>query len=129
MSITVANVRKTRDGVYVGRQASRAQGGGVPGGLNESPLANPFKIGEHGNRAEVIAKYEVWLRDRLACEGHRIPGLVYTQQRAELVRLVDLYEERGVLTLLCWCAPLPCHADVIAEEIRRRAGRPKGTKV
>ncbi len=113
--IVVANVRTTRDGVYVGRRVRSA-------GLHESPLANPFKIGASadGTRAEVIAKYEHWLAARLV----QVPGRRdYTQQLGEVVRLAEFYIDRGALTLLCWCAPEACHADVLAKIITERARR------
>ena len=57
---------------------------------------NPFKIGQDGTRDEVIAKY----REMLAVD----PGLVQDARR----------ELRGK-NLVCWCAPLPCHADILLE--------------
>lgn len=59
-----------------------------------SKWGNPFRVGEDGTREEVIAKYEEWLHDE--------PDL-----------LADLSELRGK-ALACWCAPLPCHGDVLA---------------
>jgi hypothetical protein len=35
----------------------------------------------------------------------------------ELERLARLARERGQLTLVCWCAPEPCHVEVIREII------------
>ena len=55
---------------------------------------NPFIIGRDGTRADVIVKYEQWLR-----------------QQPEL--MAALTELRGK-TLGCWCAPQPCHGDVLA---------------
>lgn len=55
---------------------------------------NPFVIGRDGDRVEVIRKYETWL----------------LQQPRLLAQLVEL---RGRV-LGCWCAPLPCHGDVLA---------------
>lgn len=55
---------------------------------------NPFIIGRDGTRAEVIAKYEEWLLTRLDL-------------------LASLHELRGN-RLGCWCAPQPCHGDVLA---------------
>jgi hypothetical protein len=55
---------------------------------------NPFVIGRDGDRAEVIGKYEAWL----------------TRQPRLLARVPDL---RGKV-LGCFCAPLPCHGDVLA---------------
>lgn len=60
-----------------------------------SPWGNPFVIGEHGTRAEVIAKYEESIKSR--------PGMLQ-RIRTEL---------RGKI-LGCWCAPKPCHGDVLA---------------
>jgi hypothetical protein len=51
---------------------------------------NPFVIGKDGTREEVVAKYEAWLPTS---------GL-------------DPAELRG-WDLVCWCAPEPCHADVL----------------
>jgi hypothetical protein len=78
------------DVAYVGRAMYR---GGWR--LAASPLANPFRIGADGDRDEVIAKYRDYLLSR--------PDL--------LELLPDLRGGR----LGCWCKPLPCHADVIAE--------------
>ena len=54
---------------------------------------NPYVIGQHGDRATVIARYEARLR-----------------QRPDLLRALS--ELRGK-DLACWCAPLPCHGDVL----------------
>lgn len=85
----VVNVRREQYDVYIGRP---------------SEWGNPFVIGRDGTRAEVIAKYEAWMRRRLTRE----PGL------ADAVRAL-----RGK-RLGCWCAPKPCHGDVplrLAEEL------------
>ena len=55
---------------------------------------NPFKIGRDGDRATVIDKYRRWI----------------TSMGLEK----DLHELVGK-RLACWCAPLPCHGDVLAE--------------
>jgi hypothetical protein len=55
---------------------------------------NPFRIGPDGTRAEVIDRYEQWLRNK--------PEL-----------LTALGELRGK-RLGCWCAPQSCHGDVLA---------------
>lgn len=55
---------------------------------------NHYYIGRHGTREEVIAKFEKWLRDHPS------------QMRAVREQL------RGK-DLVCHCAPLPCHADVL----------------
>lgn len=60
-----------------------------------SRWGNPFRIGKGADRAAVIARYRVWL----------------LAQPELLARLPEL---RGKV-LGCWCAPLPCHGDVLAE--------------
>ena len=60
-----------------------------------SKWGNPFQIGVDGDRAEVIEKYRQWIRTQ--------PDLM-----AQVMWLKGL-------TLGCWCAPLPCHGDVLAE--------------
>ena len=62
-----------------------------------SKYGNPFAIGRDGDRAEVIEKYREYIRGR--------PCLIE-----------DLREEAGE-TLGCFCAPLPCHGDVLLEEL------------
>jgi hypothetical protein len=51
-----------------------------------------FEIGRDGTRAEVIEKYERHLYDS---------GLIN-----------DVHELRGK-DLVCWCAPEPCHGDLL----------------
>lgn len=75
----VLNKRDSAAGVYIGRP---------------SKFGNPFVIGRHGDRAEVIRRYEEWLRSQ--------PALIEAAKR----------ELRGK-SLVCWCAPLACHGDVL----------------
>ena len=65
-----------------------------------SKWGNPFVIGRDGSRAEVIAKYRTWIVAQ--------PALMNT-----------LDELRG-RDLVCWCAPLACHGDVLIELANRR---------
>ncbi len=57
--------------------------------------ANPFKVGEH-TREEAIRLYETYIRNKIRTE--------YGVEK--------LLELRGK-HLGCWCAPEPCHADVL----------------
>jgi len=56
---------------------------------------NPFEIGKDGTREEVIEKYRVW---------------IMTQPQL-LARVKDL---KGKV-LGCFCKPLACHGDILAE--------------
>lgn len=57
---------------------------------------NPFRIGEDGTREEVIAKFREYLAGR--------PDLIKAAK-------CDLRGKK----LACYCAPKPCHGDVLAE--------------
>lgn len=73
--------------VYIGRACRN---------LPCSPYANPFVIGRHGDREDVIRMYKEWI--------YRQPRLI------ERVR-----KELPGKVLGCWCAPKPCHGDVLVE--------------
>ncbi|MFF2044191.1 DUF4326 domain-containing protein [Kitasatospora sp. NPDC058170] len=93
---TVVNLKGHRDDpgfadvVYVGRPMHR---GGWQ--LAGSPLHCPFRPGPDLTRAQMLVRYRAHL---LA--------------RPELLALVPALRGRR---LGCWCAPLPCHADVLAD--------------
>ena len=72
---------------------------------------NPFVIGRDGDRAEVIAKYRAWLW-RAFGDGH-----------IGLDELAALDGKR----LACWCAPEPCHGDVLAAAARWAAEQLRST--
>lgn len=57
-----------------------------------SKWGNPFVVGIDGNRAEVIRRYERWIKNCYLID--------------------DIHELRGK-DLVCWCSPLPCHGDVL----------------
>lgn len=57
---------------------------------------NPYVIGKDGDRASVIAQYRAWL--------DRNPDAKAKAQR----------ELKGK-NLVCFCAPLACHGDVLLE--------------
>ena len=58
---------------------------------------NPYVIGRHGTRTEVIAQYRADLWRRI---------------RAGEIALADLATLHG-RTLACWSAPQPCHGHVL----------------
>ncbi len=77
----VVHCKKEKYDVYIGRG-------------NGSIWGNPFKIGEDGNREEVIQKYMEWLLTK--------PELI--------LKIGELKNK----VLGCWCHPLPCHGDVLS---------------
>lgn len=56
---------------------------------------NPFKIGPDGTRLQVIKKYRKYVTDD--------------------PELMSAISELKGKRLGCWCYPLPCHGDVLAE--------------
>lgn len=80
--------------VYIGRAVPRL-------GLPASPFANPFRVTEHCGRARAIVKFREWFLTQ--------PELMERAKR----------ELRGK-RLGCWCAPLPCHGDVLVEIVEAK---------
>ncbi len=69
----------------------------------DSTFCNPFKVGKHGTREEVIAKFKAYMENRI-------------QQDPELkAELLALEGKR----LGCWCKPDACHGDVLLELIQK----------
>ncbi len=60
-----------------------------------SEWGNPFKIGKDGNRNAVIARYET-----------------------EVLPTLNLVPLRGK-HLVCFCAPLACHADLLLRDANK----------
>lgn len=72
---------------------------GVPGAVyigRPTKWGNPFVIGRDGDHAEVIRKYRAYLKRNVVLRA---------QAQTELRDKV----------LACFCAPLACHGDVLAE--------------
>lgn len=95
MATVVANVKTEHDLI----SEAKREGTYVPI-HRPSVWGNPFVIGPDGTRQEVIAKYEAYVR--------RTPSLL-----AKLPRLDGK-------VLGCFCAPLPCHGDVLIKLIAER---------
>jgi len=91
--------------VYIGRANPRR-------GLAHSVFANPFILATghtDEQRAESIGKYRAWaMGDEVIVKG----GHTY-DPRVLRARLPELAGKK----LACWCAPKPCHGDVLIEMI------------
>ncbi len=79
----------------VARKGTAQAKGGVYIG-RPSKWGNPFVVGKHGARGECIAHYREWIKTQ-------------PQLQADAKR-----ELRGKV-LVCFCKPLACHGDVLAE--------------
>ena len=76
--IKVVHCKKEPFDVYIGRG---------------SKWGNPFIIGQHGTREDVISKYEAYIMSRRD--------------------LIDALPELIGKTIGCWCAPQACHGDIL----------------
>jgi hypothetical protein len=76
-----------------------------------SPLGNPFKITPNFSREDVIFRYRKWIYEAIKNKDEKVVN--------ELKRLLKMLKENGKLILICWCAPLSCHGDVIAEVLEQ----------
>lgn len=76
------------EAVYIGRRFAE---------FPASEWGNPFHMGRDGGRLDVVDKYREWLQGKPVLVG-QLPSL------------------EGK-TLGCWCAPLPCHGDVLVEAL------------
>lgn len=56
---------------------------------------NPFVVGKHGSRHQVVMKYRAYIRSNK--------------------RLMAQLQELAGHDLVCWCAPAECHAHVLVE--------------
>lgn len=81
--------------VYIGRE-NRTYG------LPASKWGNPFRLERESDRPIVLARYRIWLL-------------------GEKELLAALPELRGK-RLACWCSPLACHGDVLAELAETKYG-------
>jgi Domain of unknown function (DUF4326) len=82
-------------------------GGKLPQGARyigrPSRWGNPFKLGRDGDRDEIMARYAVWLDDRLKDES-------FCKELAELSKAT---------ALVCWCKPEACHGDQLVAAMKR----------
>ena len=97
LNIKDFNYKIPKGAAYVGRAMPRYS-------LSASKWGNPFKIGkdakgEYWSREDVIALYKAWMSK---------------DNPSNMGLWKELPELRGK-DLVCWCAPLPCHADVLLE--------------
>jgi hypothetical protein len=89
--IQVTNRRSTTHGTLVDRS---------------TVFGNPFRITKRATRAHVIARYKDYFLKKV---------------KSDLVFCAAARKLRKADALACWCAPEPCHADVIKEWLENEA--------
>ena len=85
---SVVNIKKEKCDIYCGRG---------------SPFGNPFRIGEDGDRKQVIKKYREYFYKRLTNSDFRDKVLSLKGK-----------------VLGCYCKPLDCHCDIIVEYLENK---------
>ena len=101
------NLREWMEGaenVYVARRGVVFVDG-VRYPMTDSPFANPYKIGRDGSRSDVLEKYREWLEKQVS-DGTISPEMI---------------ESLRGKTLGCWCAPEPCHAEILIDYLNANA--------
>jgi hypothetical protein len=65
-----------------------------------SLFGNPFKIGPHGSRGQVLVQYKTYFENRVKSDP------TFREQLRKIM---------NATALVCYCAPLPCHADILKD--------------
>lgn len=91
--------------VYVGRKSSLNRA--PVGAIDASALGNPYPVSI--GRDKCISEYRIWLSSKL------YSGDVDVIKSLNRIRTV--ISSGNDVALLCFCHPLPCHADIIKEAL------------
>jgi hypothetical protein len=112
VNVKVKYIRPTHDNlrewtldpnnVYIGRKGVVFIDG-IRFPPNNSIWCNPFKIGKHGSRDDVLVLYEEYITEKINEDSE----------------LLDELRNLNGKNLGCWCAPEPCHGDILKEIIQR----------
>lgn len=90
MATTVIHIKDRQPSdIYIGRAGHREDG----------YFGNPFKLSAQESRSDTIERFKAWFLNRVKTDPE------YRQ------RVLALRGKR----LVCFCKPLACHGDVIAE--------------
>jgi hypothetical protein len=76
-----------------------------------SILGNPYAVNSRRTREQAIEEYRAFLEHQMK----RRKGPVYD----EICRIAEYVLNGQDVILMCWCAPLPCHAGVVKETVEQ----------
>ena len=93
----------------IGRRGSNTGSGCI----SAHALANPFKLKPRGKfeRGESISRYKQWLEHKIEVRDPAVCAALNVIWRAA---------KQGDAELECFCAPLPCHGDVVKQVIEAK---------
>ncbi|MBD2386018.1 DUF4326 domain-containing protein [Cylindrospermum sp. FACHB-282] len=102
-----------KDKIYIGR-ANQSYN------LPKSPLYNPYRIGEDGDRPTVCKKFDAYLYKKVKrwSETGEVDGEGTIMELLEIcLKILELTfkadDEVEPIQLTCYCAPLQCHGSGI----------------
>ena len=90
----------------VNRKTYTGKGGHYIG--RPSPLGNPFTVKQHGH-GTAIDLFKDWLNIQWVTNNQPVIR--------ELLRLAMELRDNKEITLICWCAPKPCHGNIIGKAL------------
>ena len=73
-----------------------------------SVLGNPYTVKAFG-RGNAVKMYEDWLRRQYKNNNKPVID--------ELKRLATQLKKENYIVLSCWCAPNPCHGEIIGKAL------------
>ncbi len=94
--------------VYIGRSGPRPSV--LANQWSHLPPGKSYARYHVATREAAISAYQDWLGGAMGSDA---------AVRAEMERLIGIYRMHGTLTLVCHCAPLGCHGDVLKSLIER----------
>lgn len=108
----------TIENVITVKNAKRYKGSGINIGRPHL-FGNPYTWIPTGTKAsfvvatreEAIAKYSEWFKSQLNHPDTQRGFNLY------LDTLAGIIAREGHLILICWCTPLPCHANIVAGHV------------
>lgn len=105
--INTHHLKNKKVGEYIGR--------GSPLGNPYSHLEGTTALYKVATREEAIEQYRIWLQKQIEQPNFKVIE--------ELDRLAYKAISEGSLKLRCYCAPAPCHGDVIKEFLEKAIER------
>lgn len=91
MPSRVVHCKRESYDIYIGR-------GPCPQTGESGRWGNPFRLGPEDSRGATLERYRAWL---------------WREIRAGRIPLADIAALDGK-TLGCWCAPRPCHGNILS---------------
>lgn len=80
----------------------------------KTAMGNPFEMENESQRKEVIDRYRYYFLSRAQRHG---ADRLFDEELEAILRAARTHP---VIGLSCWCAPKPCHCEVIAKYVSEK---------